>query len=139
MEIPQSLKQRATNLTVRCGDDQLAYAPSHVCRRFEELLQDSGCILSPGQHIGSERFLHFCKCTYVYEETEKGPQISYVDLLRMKQLAGPESRLPRVKEVNPTFSRGVALSSELRWWWKRGCQRAFQSSLFAITMHWEFI
>lgn len=61
-------------------------------------------------------------------------KLNYVEALRMKSVAGPRTKLPGKKQVPTEFSRGVALTSELAWWWTRtdgGRDRAVAASRYA--------
>jgi hypothetical protein len=104
----------ADPLTNRCGDDQISLCSPRRAMIFERLLPLGGGILSPGVHLRSESFGIFTKQLCCLDRVNR--KVVFVDILRARQLSTPDSRLPRKKEMPPSWSRGAVASKETSWW-----------------------
>jgi hypothetical protein len=101
-------------LTSGCGDDQISLCSLRQALIFESLLEAGGGIISPGVHFRSESFGFYTKQLCKLDRASRS--LAFVDILRVRSLSSPDSRLPGKKEVPPSWSRGVAAFKELEWW-----------------------
>jgi len=101
-------------LSSRCGDDQISICGHFRALIFENLLRLGGGIISPGVHFRSKTFGIYTK-QFCHLNRDKR-ELSFVDILRVRALSTPDSRLPGKKEVPPSWSRGKAAFGELEWW-----------------------
>jgi len=135
-KFPTSVETWIDPWTSRCGDDQASIARADRCRRFEALLTLCGCKIGVGSHFGSSKRIFYTKNLLELSFKNGTPSISYIDILRIRQIVGPDSRLPGKKEIPTEWSRGPALSNELRWW--KG-DPYLGASLAAFYLHYSFI
>jgi len=120
----------ADPLTNRCGDDQISLCSPRRALIFERILPLGGGIISPGVHLRSRTYGIFTKQLCSFDRVNR--KFDFVDILRARQLSTPDSRLPRSKEVPPSWSRGLVAEKETSWW--DGEVRAS-----AITfLHWRY-
>jgi hypothetical protein len=103
-----------------------------VARTFEWLLNEVGAKISIGAHFWSSEKAFFLKSLL---EVRKG-KMEFFDILRIRQIVGPDSRLPGKKSIPVAWNRGPALSNELRWW--KGDPR-LGASLASFYLHFEFV
>jgi len=101
-------------LTSRCGDDQISLTTKRRALLFERLLPFGGAIISAGVHMRSASFGTYTKQMCFLDRKSK--KLRFLDILRVRSLSTPDSRLPGKKEVPPSWSRGIAASRELAWW-----------------------
>jgi len=101
-------------LTSRCGDDQISFTTAKRALLFEGLLPMGGAIISPGVHAKSRNLGTYTKQVCILDRVQK--RFRFLDILRVRSLSTPDSRLPGKKEVPPSWSRGIAASKELAWW-----------------------
>lgn len=101
-------------LTSLCGDDLIAICTTTRALIFEELVKMAGAIISPGVHFRSESFGIYTKQFCHLDKVKR--EIHFVDILRVRSLSSPDSRLPGKKEVPLSWTRGTAASRETEWW-----------------------
>jgi len=107
------LETRLDNFVQRCGDDHGSVAPSLVHRLYEWIVEGTGGQLSPGAHLNSRT--HVVLCEQLAKRDTTTGKFSFVDIVYVKSLVGPRSRLPRIKETPVSWSRGTAAAATIRW------------------------
>jgi hypothetical protein len=122
--------------TARCGDDQISLSGVLEALIFENLLPLSGAIISPGVHFRSRSFGIYTKQFCRINRSDRS--VSFVDILRIRSLTTPDSRLPGKKEIPPSWSRGSAAAKELSWWYtsEGHGKRIYRSS--CLFLHWTY-
>jgi len=107
-------------LTQRCGDDQISLSNERRIHLFHALMILSGAIPSPGVNSISSEYGVFTEALIKVVENQdnsKKSKASFIDIYRCSSLTSKAmiSRLPGMKEIPESWSRGVASSNALRW------------------------
>jgi hypothetical protein len=110
-EIHRRLYPRNDPFTQRCGDDHISVCTPILSRIYETVLSLSGGEISPGAHMESKEKGVFTEEFLQLVEN----RVEFIDIIYIKSLVGPRSRLPNTKEIPISWTRGSAAASTLKW------------------------
>jgi hypothetical protein len=96
---------------IRCGDDQLAVAPSPRCRNFEALLVSVGAVISLGAHYASRKWGFYTKCIFRVSDGK----FSYYDYFPVRFVTGPMRTKPGERQIPAWWNIGTSCETGVSW------------------------